>query len=296
MSFSHAHPLKISEEFSPKEWFRSLQETITQEIEKIDAEIDHPNFNPGQFEFTEWHRREDNQEGDFGGGRIAVMRKGRVFEKAGVAFADVKGNFPKEFAKQIPGCTDSTEFTATGISLVFHPRNPYVPIVHMNTRFITTKGRSWFGGGADLTPVMPFEEDTAFFHHAMKEVCDTYDKKAYTEFKEWCDEYFYIKHRGETRGVGGIFYDYLFVEGDNFNDLFAFTKDVGLQFLRAYAAIARRRYHHAYGDEEQHAQFIKRSRYAEFNLVYDRGIKFGLNTNGNIDAMFMSLPPLCGWE
>ncbi len=275
-------------------WFQSLQEQIVREIEKIDSEVKHPEFVSGKFAYTTWNRKERDEEGDFGGGRYAVLRKGCVFEKAGVAFAKVKGNFSQEFAKEIPGCENSTVFTATGISLVFHPRNPYVPMVHMNTRFITTQGKRWFGGGADLTPVIPFDEDTESFHRLLKQACDAYNPCYYPDYKEWCNEYFYIKHRKETRGVGGIFYDYL-DEGD-FETLFAFTKDVGLSFLKAYTEIVRRRYYMSYGDAEKAAQFTKRAKYAEFNLVYDRGIKFGLNTGGNIDAMFMSLPPLCGWE
>lgn len=277
-------------------WFQDLQEQIVAEIELIDGEIDHSDFEPAKCVYTEWQRKENDVDGDFGGGRFAVMRQGRVFEKAGVALANVKGNFSDTFAKEIPGCENDTAFTATGISLVFHPRNPYVPIVHMNTRFITTKGKRWFAGGADLTPVMPFDEDTVQFHMALKDACDVYKPGVYGEYKKWCDEYFEIKHRKETRGVGGIFYDYCYVDDDNFDALFAFTKDVGMAFLKTYAEIARRRYRMIYNGSETAAQLQKRARYTEFNLVYDRGIKFGLNTGGNIDAMFMSLPPTCGWE
>lgn len=303
----HAGPLSPNQLFIQERqaraatWFKELQDSITVEMECIDSEVDHPDYTPRTFTRTEWQRKENDVDGDFGGGRIQVLRGGPVFEKAGVAFANVKGNFPKEFAKTIPGCEESTDFTATGISLVFHPRNPHVPIVHMNTRFITTGGKQWFGGGADLTPVIPMEEDTASFHQHMKNACDTHDLAYYDEFKAWCDEYFYIKHRKETRGVGGIFYDYRFIEADNngrdnFENLFQFTKDVGLAFLKAYTEITRRRYHTPYDASDLAAQFHKRTRYAEFNLVYDRGIKFGLNTGGNIEAMFMSLPPVCGWE
>lgn len=286
-------------------WFRELQDIITAEMEHIDGEVDHPDYIPQTFRITKWQRKENDVEGDFGGGRMAILRGGTVFEKAGVAFSDVKGHFPKEFAKTIPGCDEDTTFTATGISLVFHPRNPHIPIVHMNTRFITTSNKQWFGGGADLTPAIPVKEDTLSFHRHMKGACDAHDLTYYDAFKTWCDEYFYIKHRKETRGVGGIFYDYRFIEtddagitgnGDNFEDLFQFTKDVGLAFLKGYSEIARRRYLTPYDASDLAAQFKKRTRYAEFNLVYDRGIKFGLNTGGNIDAMFMSLPPLCGWD
>ena len=282
------------EQWQAAAWFQSLQTQIIQEMEELDHECA-PHNPRTTFEYTQWQRKENEVEANFGGGCFGVMRHGNVFEKAGVAFSNVKGQFSPEFAKDIPGCDTGTDFTATGVSLVFHPKNPYVPIVHMNTRFVTTPNKRWFGGGTDLTPVMPFDEDTLSFHTALKQACDDYHVNAYGDYKKWCDTYFYIPHRKETRGVGGVFYDYLFTEEDHFDAVFSFTKNIGTTFLKIYGEIARRRYHMPYGEDEKGAQFQKRAKYAEFNLIYDRGIKFGLNTGGNIDAMFMSLPPLCGW-
>lgn len=283
------------EQWQAAAWFQSLQTQIITAIEALDHEIAPDNPENPTFEYTHWQRKEKEIEGNFGGGCFAVLRNGNVFEKAGVAFSNVKGQFPPEFSREIPGCEHASNFTATGVSLVFHPKNPYVPIVHLNTRFITTPGKRWFGGGTDLTPALPFDDDTLSFHNALKDTCDSYQPTAYTEYKKWCDEYFYLSHRKETRGVGGIFYDYVFTDADNFDEVFAFTKNVGTTFLKAYSDIARRRYKMTYGQDDITAQFQKRAKYTEFNLIYDRGIKFGLNTGGNVDAMFMSLPPMCGW-
>jgi coproporphyrinogen III oxidase len=218
--------------------------------------------------------------------------KGKVFEKVGVNVSTVGGRFEGEFAKSIHGAGDDPTFFATGISLVAHMTNPHVPAVHMNTRFLRTT-KQWFGGGADLNPPLPRDEDTASFHARLKAACDAHDPGHYDRFKKWADDYFYIPHRGVHRGVGGIFYDHL--EGDFERD-FAFTRDVGEAFLDIYPAIVRRRMDEPFTAADKRAQLVWRGRYAEFNLVYDRGTLFGLKTGGNIDAILMSLPPEAVWE
>jgi len=238
------------------------------------------------------HFREDQwQRPDGGGGRTRVLAEGAVFEKAGVNFSEVHGLMSEEFAKQVPG--DGRAFTATGISLVLHPRNPRVPTVHANFRYLTKGERRWFGGGADLTPYYPVREDVVHFHKVWKSVCTRHPAPVdYRRFKTWCDEYFFLPHRNETRGVGGIFYDYL--EGDD-QALFAFMRDCGDHFLEAYLPIARRRKDDSYTDRERAFQEYRRGRYAEFNLVYDRGTTFGLKTGGRTESILMSLPPVARW-
>lgn len=310
-SLQHTSPVSFIPSQAQKEqasaWFDSLQKIITQSLEKLEEELAsmdgvRPNLpDPGlpaqTFAFTPWKRQEDGQEGDFGGGTMGVLRGGRVFEKAGVNVSTVHGMFSEKFAKEIPGCEGSSDearrFWASGLSLVIHPRNPFVPTVHMNTRMIVTQ-KGWFGGGADLTPCIPFEEDTRDFHAAFQKACDEHHPTYYPRFKKWCDEYFYLPHRQEPRGIGGIFYDYL--EDDSFENLFSFTKAVGLAFNAIYPEIVRRHYMKPYGDKEKRAQLKKRSRYVEFNLIYDRGTHFGLKTGGNTDAILMSMPPMAMWE
>ncbi len=267
-------------------WFESLRDRICAEFEAIEREAG----SDATFAYTAWDRI-DPSGGPGGGGTRGVM-KGKVFEKVGVNVSTVGGTFEGEFAKSIHGANDDPRFFATGISLVAHMANPHVPAVHMNCRFLVTTKR-WFGGGADLNPPLPTPEDTDFFHATFKAACDAHDPTYYPRFKEWADTYFYIPHRQVHRGVGGIFYDHL--DGD-FDADFALTRDVGEAFLAAYPAIVRRRMDTPFDAADIAAMHAWRGRYAEFNLVYDRGTLFGLKTGGNIDAILMSLPPVATWD
>lgn len=267
------------------EWFASLRDQICGAFEALEDEATHLEQPAGRFERKAWQR-------DGGGGGVMSIMRGRVFEKVGVNISTVFGTFSDEFKHQIPGAAADPHFFATGISLVAHMCSPLVPAVHMNTRFIVTT-QSWYGGGADLTPVFPDEVDTKRFHGAFKECCDSFDSSYYPRFKEECDRYFYLPHRGEARGIGGIFYDYL-NSGDSEQD-FAFTQAVGRAFLSVYPEIVRRSLAKPYTKEQREAQLIKRGRYVEFNLLYDRGTKFGLMTGGNTEAILMSLPPEVKW-
>jgi coproporphyrinogen III oxidase len=265
-------------------WFESLRDALCSALEAIEAE-GAAEKSPRRFKRTPWSR-----EGG-GGGTMALLR-GRVFEKAGVNVSTVCGTFSDDFRGRIPGAAEDPRFWASGVSLVVHPRSPLVPAAHMNTRMIvTTKG--WIGGGADLTPVFPVDEDTVDFHAAMRRACDAYAPGAYARYKEWCDIYFYLPHRGEARGVGGIFYDDLDC-GDWDRD-FAFTQAVGRAFLDVYPRIVRRHMARPWTRAQRRRQLIKRGRYVEFNLLYDRGTLFGLKTGGHAEAILMSLPPVAGW-
>ena len=274
-----------------KSWFESLRDRICAEFEGIEAQAG----SAARFDYLTWNREEAGNPNP-GGGTRGLM-KGQVFEKVGVNISTVHGTFAPQFAASVNGASeDQPGFTATGISLVAHMANPHVPAVHLNTRFLTTT-KAWFGGGGDLNPPLPYAEDTADFHAAFQAACDAHDPACYPKFKTWADEYFYIPHRGVHRGVGGIFYDHLECDGDAaFEKNFAFTRDVGEAFLDVFPKLVRRRMGTEFTPQDKQQQLEWRGRYAEFNLVYDRGTLFGLKTGGNIDAILMSLPPEAVWS
>ncbi len=277
-----------NQQLRASQWFSSLQNQLIELFEEIEQEATLPQYdqNSAQFDRKPWLR-------DGGGGGTMAVLEGRVFEKAGVNVSTVFGEFSEEFRSQIPGTEDNPGFWASGISLVIHPRNPHVPIVHMNTRMIQTQ-KLWFGGGADLTPCFPIEKDTKDFHEAFKKACDEFDPTYYEKYKEWADTYFYLPHRQEPRGVGGIFYDY--VNSGDWEKDFAFTQAVGRTFATIYPEIVRRHLNTPWTEEDRIAQLKKRGRYVEFNLLYDRGTLFGLKTGGNVEAILMSLPPVVEWK
>lgn len=261
--------------------FRHLQQSIIQAFQSYE--------NHHMFVVEDWQKPADSMLQ--GGGTTALLR-GDIFEKMGVNFSCVHGTFPQPFRKEIPGAEESEgRFWASGVSLVCHPANPHVPGVHFNVRRIETS-KGWFGGGADLTPALPYPEDTSHFHTTLQTACNSYAPDAYTRFKTWCDDYFMIPHRNEPRGVGGIFFDYLETDPDH---TFQFVKNVANAFLPSYMPLVEKRHAIPFTAAEKHTQLLKRGRYAEFNLMYDRGTRFGLQSGGNVDAILMSLPPQAAW-
>ncbi len=281
---------------SAKAWFETLRDELCAAFEQLEGDAGelYADQQAGRFEKTPWSRGDGTT--DQGGGVMGMLH-GRVFEKAGIHTSTVYGEFSDEFRKQVPGADEDPRFWASGVSLIAHPRNPHVPAAHMNTRMIVTT-KCWFGGGGDLNPMHPDyrqedHEDTIAFHAAMQAACDAHDASFFPKFKKWCDDYFQLPHRNESRGVGGIFYD-RHDTGDWQKD-FAFTKNVGKAFLKIYPALVTKRMNQPWSDDDREKQLIQRGRYAEFNLLYDRGTTFGLKTGGNVNSILSSLPPEAKW-
>lgn len=294
------HPAGMSDiedrKSAARAWFEKLREDLIAAFEKLEAAAGdlYTGHEAGQFERSPWTRGDGTE--DQGGGVMSMLH-GRVFEKAGVHTSTVYGEFSEEFRKHIPGAEEDPRFWASGVSLIAHPRNPHAPAAHMNTRMLVTT-KCWFGGGGDLNPMHPAyrskdHEDTLAFHGAMKFACDAHDGGYFQKFKKWCDDYFWLPHRNEPRGVGGIFYDRL--DSGDWDADFAFTQDVGRAFLDIYPALTARRMDQPWTDEDREKQLVQRGRYAEFNLLYDRGTTFGLKTGGNVDSILSSLPPEAKW-
>jgi coproporphyrinogen III oxidase len=263
-------------------WFKLLQNIICKDIEKIEK-------NKIRFKSTAWKR---NKTKDEGGGEFRILKNGKVFEKVGVNFSEVHGRFSNEMKKKIPGANNNPNFWASGISIVMHMKNPHVPAIHFNTRFIyTTHG--WFGGGMDVTPCLKDNNEKKYLHKELKTMCDRHNKIYYKKYKKWCDEYFFIPHRKEMRGIGGIFFDY---KKENWEKDFSFVRDLGVSFQMIFNSIINKKHKKKWTAKDKELQYIKRGRYAEFNLLYDRGTKFGLQTGGNVEGILMSLPPLAKWN
>ena len=263
-------------------WFKLLQDSICNDISNLENK-------KIKFKSTIWKR---NQSRDEGGGEYKILQEGKIFEKVGVNFSKVYGKFPKKFQKNILGANKNPKFWASGISVVMHMRNPHIPAMHFNTRYICTT-KNWFGGGMDVTPSLKDNNEKKIFHKTLKKMCNRHDKKYYNKYKKWCDEYFFLPHRNETRGIGGIFFDY---KKNNFEKDFKFVRDVGVTFQKIFNDTIKKKINKKWTLEEKETQYIKRGRYAEFNLLYDRGTKFGLQTGGNVEGILMSLPPIAKWK
>jgi len=263
-------------------WFKVLQESFCHCIMELEE-------NKSQFKSTNWKR---NSKKDEGGGEYRILKDGKIFDKVGVNFSKVYGKFPKKFQKNIPGATKDPRFWASGVSVVMHMKNPLIPAMHFNTRYICTT-LEWFGGGMDVTPSKIDQVEKKEFHKILKKMCDRHNKNYYSKYKKWCDEYFYLPHRKEPRGIGGIFFDY---KKDNFEKDFKFVRDVGITFEQIFQKIIRKKINKKWTTKDKETQYIKRGRYTEFNLLYDRGTKFGLQTGGNVEGILMSLPPLAKWK
>ena len=263
-------------------WFKMIQESICNSISDLED-------NNISFISTRWKK---NKKKDEGGGEFRILKDGKIFDKVGVNYSKVYGKFPKNFQKKILGAKKNPSFWASGISVVMHMKNPHIPAMHFNTRYICTT-QDWFGGGIDVTPSIKDENEKKEFHKILKKMCERHNKNYYTKYKKWCDEYFYLPHRKETRGIGGIFFDY---KKNNFEKDFKFTRDIGITFQSIFEKIIRKKIKKKWTYKEKEMQYLKRGRYVEFNLLYDRGTKFGLQTGGNIDGILMSLPPLAKWK
>ena len=263
-------------------WFKMLQESICESVEKIEK-------NKIKFYSSTWRR---NKTKDEGGGEFRILKNGKVFDKIGVNFSKVYGKFPKSFQKNIPGAKNDPRFWASGISVVMHMKNPLIPAMHFNTRYICTT-HDWFGGGMDVTPSKIDKNEKKEFHKILKKMCDRHNKNYYKKYKKWCDQYFYLPHRKEARGIGGIFFDY---KKKNFYKDFEFVRDVGVTFQLIFQNIILKKIKKKWTVKDKEIQYLKRGRYVEFNLLYDRGTKFGLQTGGNVEGILMSLPPLAKWK
>tara|TARA_Y100001970_G_C14198435_1_gene839558 strand:- start:555 stop:1382 length:828 start_codon:yes stop_codon:yes gene_type:complete len=265
-----------------RNWFKTLQEVLCREIEDIET-------NKKKFKIKNWKRGDKKDEG---GGQFRILENGKIFDKVGVNFSEVYGPFTKQMKNKIPGVNKSNKFWASGISVVMHMKNPHIPAIHFNTRYIYTS-HGWFGGGIDVTPCIKDNKIEKWFHSELKKSCDKHHKAYYKTYKKWCDEYFYLKHRKEARGIGGIFFDY---KKENWEKDFSFVREIGITFQNIYKNIINKKYKKKWTKKDKDAQYFKRGRYVEFNLLYDRGTKFGLQTNGNTEAILMSLPPLAKWK
>ena len=263
-------------------WFKTLQDAICNDISVLEK-------NKTKFKTITWKR---NKNKDEGGGEYRILKDGKVFDKVGVNFSKVYGKFPKKFQRNILGAKKDPRFWASGISIVMHMKNPLIPAMHFNTRYISTT-RQWFGGGMDVTPSKKDNLEKKDFHQTLKKMCDQHNKNYYNKYKKWCDEYFYLPHREEARGIGGIFFDY---KNNNFKKDFKFVRDVGVTFQKLFNKIIRKKLKKKWTTNDKELQYVKRGRYVEFNLLHDRGTKFGLQTGGNVEGILMSLPPLAKWK